>query len=163
MNTKKNMWTEKPGENAKMLRHMREVAALGPPLDLSCDVEGVRKRIVDYFALCEKNDVKPAVSALAMALGTTRDQFYHYRKGDFGKSEEIRNLFKQAQSILDALMEGYMQQGMINPVSGIVLMRNNHGYKNQDVPSPEEEPPKLPEANVQQLAEKYLADVPRDE
>lgn len=162
MNTKKNMNTGEAGDTARLIKHVRAVANLGDRVDLANDPDGVRRRIADYFALCETDDVKPTVSELSIALGISRRGYYKWRTGEIGRNEETRAVLNQAQTVLDALMEGYMQNSMINPVAGIFLMRNNHGYRNEDIPSPDDTP-KLPDADVQQLAEKYLADVPDSE
>lgn len=152
----------KDGDTSKLLGHLRRVAALGPRVDLNNDPQGVLKRIVDYFALCEKDDLKPTVAALSTALGLSKEGYRLWRNGKIGKNEETREHLKEAQRVMDALMEAYMQEGMINPVTGIFLMRNNFGYKNEDVPEVEEQE-RLPEANIQQLAEKYMRDVPIEE
>lgn len=152
----------KEGDNTKVLRHMRQIANLGEPVDLNHDPDGVRQRIADYFMLCEENDERPSLEELSMALGINRRTFYMWRTGERGKNEETRALLNKAQHVLEALMAKYMQTGMINPISGIFLMRNNYGYKNEDVPAAEESAPQLQQTDAKQLAEKYLQDVPED-
>lgn len=154
----------KPGETSRAISHLRKVAALGTPFDLDNDVEGVAQRIEEYFIICEQDDVRPSIAELALAFGMSRRDLYRWRKGERGKNPVVRNLLNQAVNVLEALMEQYMMTGMVNPVSGIFLMRNNYGYRNEDVPTPEEtDAPKLPESDIKKLAEKYLADVPKED
>ena len=153
----------KPGQTTKLIQHLRKVACLGPRLNLNEDTQGVRERIAMYFELCEEDDIKPTVEGLAASLGLTRMGLYYWRIGQNGKNEETRKVLNDAVSVLSALMASYMSEGMINPVSGIFLMRNNYGYRNEDVPDKsEEEPQKLEGANIKALEEKYKDSIPDD-
>ena len=42
-----------------------------------------------------------------------------------------RDLIKKAYQILNMQMENYMQNGKINPVAGIFLMKNNMDYQDK--------------------------------
>ena len=42
-----------------------------------------------------------------------------------------RDLIKKAYLILNLQMENYMQNGKINPVAGIFLMKNNMDYQDK--------------------------------
>lgn len=143
-----------PGMTSKMLKHLREVSALGEGCDLSHDPDGVRERIQKYFDLCEEADLKPTQSGLSMAIGITRRANHKWRTGELGKNEETRKILIAAQSVLECLMEGYMTEGQINPVAGIFVMRNNYGYKNEDVRQ-DEPAPQLEGADIKALEEKY--------
>ena len=126
-----------PGDNTKYISHSLEIARL-PKIQMS-DYDAVEKRVDEYFSICVKNDMKPSVSGLAVALGIDRVSVYRYREGIIGKNEEVRNLLKRACSILDQQMIDYMQNGKINPVSGIFLLKNSgQGYtdKTEVVVSP---------------------------
>jgi sensor histidine kinase regulating citrate/malate metabolism len=45
--------------------------------------------------------------------------------------DDVRNTIKKAYAILNVQMEDYMQNGKINPVSGIFLMKNNMQYEDK--------------------------------
>lgn len=121
----KTVQTE-PGDNAKYIRHAMRLSDL-PKCDMS-NLDEVQKRIRLYFQIAEEDDMKPAVTGLALALGIDRKNLWAYRIGQIGKNEEVRNSLKKACAILDQMMNDYMQNGKINPVSGIFLMKNNFGY-----------------------------------
>ena len=46
-------------------------------------------------------------------------------------NETVTNTLKKAYLILTSQMEDYMQNGKINPVAGIFLMKNNMGYQDK--------------------------------
>lgn len=64
---------------------------------------------------------------------------------------------KKAYDNLEYLWENYMQQGKINPVSGIFLGKNNYGYqdKTEFVVS---SGPQADELSAEDIASRYLAD-----
>lgn len=144
-----------PGENSKLLRHLTSVAGLGGRVDMN-NPDEVKRRIAAYFALCEEDDVKPTLSALAASLGYTRNGFFKIRTGERGTNAETREVLIQAQNVLTALMESYLQEGTINPVSGIFLARNNYGFKNEDVALPDEKVKSISSGNLDDLSRKYL-------
>ena len=70
--------------------------------------------------------------------------------------DAVRDLIKRAYEILTVQMANYMQNGKINPVAGIFLMKNNMDYEDKKEitlapasPFGEETPP-------EELQQKYL-------
>ena len=55
-------------------------------------------------------------------------------------------------------MEDYMQNGKINPVSGIFLMKNNMGYTDQQEVVLRPDSPLGEKADPEDLKRKYLED-----
>lgn len=115
-----------PGDNTKYIKHSMRLAELSK-ISYN-DTEAVRKRIMEYFTICAEDDMKPSVAGLALAMDIDRRDLWEIRVGKLGKNEEVRDLLKKAMKILDLQMTDYMQNGKINPVSGIFLMKNNFGY-----------------------------------
>lgn len=116
-----------PGDNTKYTANALEIFRL-PKIDMSDEAQ-VAQRCDEYFAICAKNDMKPSIEGLALALGIDRSNLFRYRTGQTGKNEEVRNTLKKAADFINLLMADYMQNGKINPVSGIFLMKNNfQGY-----------------------------------
>ena len=120
-----------PGDNSKYLRHSMEIMKWEQP-DMT-NKEQVENRIAQYFALCDKNDMKPSVEGLAFAFSTTRKTLWCWVNGIESSHipDDVRNTIKKAYTLLNNLMVEYMQNGKINPVSGIFLMKNNMGYMDQ--------------------------------
>lgn len=118
-----------PGDNRKYINHSLRLARL-PKVNLK-SAEEVSERVLEYFTICAEEDMKPSVSGLALALDISRNYMWEIREGHKGKNPEVANAIKKAMQMLDLQMVDYMQNGKINPVSGIFLMKNNFGYRDQ--------------------------------
>ena len=114
-----------PGENNKYLTHALRLANL-PKVDPR-DVDALGKRVEEYFLICAEDDSKPSVAGLALAIGTDRRRVWEWAQGSDFRSD----ILKKAYQILNLMMEDYMQNGKINPVSGIFLLKNNFGYQDK--------------------------------
>ena len=103
-----------------------------PKIDIR-DPKQMRERVGEYFQLCADFDMKPAVTALGLSLGMDRRRLWEVKNGqDYqGMPQESKDVIKMAYDSLEMLWESYMQNGKINPVSGIFLGKNNFGYKDQ--------------------------------
>lgn len=98
------------------------------------DPEQVRGRIIDYFQICADHDMKPGVAGLSLALGIDRRRLWEIKTGVQGRNpfpQECKDAIKAAYISLESMMENYMQNGKINPVSGIFLMKNNFDYQDR--------------------------------
>lgn len=126
------------GDNAKFLTKNLHIMNL-PNIDLR-DVKQVQERIEYYFSYMVQCDSKPTVSGLAMALnGMSRRTLWgivnNQVTGGAGYTSALPNevalVIKKAYKIMENLWEDYMQNGKINPVSGIFLGKNNYGYQDK--------------------------------
>ena len=119
-----------PGDNSKALAVIMQFNDL-PVIDLH-DSDAVRERIRLYMQMCYENDYKPTVSSLAAVLGFDRKTLYAVVNGTLPTYQNLPTLsldfIKKAYSSMEQLWENYMQNGKINPVSGIFLAKNNYGY-----------------------------------
>ena len=156
LSEKQTVQTE-PGDNRKYILHSLRLADLGK-VDLT-SVEEVAQRIRDYFAICAEDDMKPSVAGLALAMDIDRRYLWEIREGKKGKTPEVADTLKKAMKILDLQMVDYMQNGKINPVSGIFLMKNNFGYadKQEVVLTPNS--PLGDTKDTKELEERYLDSV----
>lgn len=146
-NPKENFGEEnvKPGENSRYLRYAIASRKL-PPIDIS-DPKQVEQRIDDYFMFCIDNDRKPTIKGVGNWIGAHRDTVNSWMRGEYRASTHS-DIIKKAVDILEELWQDYMQNGKINPVSGIFLGKIMFGYKDvQDVvltpPSPLGAPPDI--------------------
>ena len=128
LSEKQTVQTE-PGDNRKYILHSLRLADLGK-VDLT-STEEVAQRITTYFEICAEDDMKPSVAGLALSLDIDRTYLWEIRVGRKGKNPEVADTLKKAMQILDLQMVDYMQNGKINPVSGIFLMKNNFGYQDK--------------------------------
>lgn len=124
------------GDNSKYLALGRELFNL-PTIDLK-EPEQVIDRLNEFFAIHEKYDMKPTVSGMGMALGLDRRRLWEIKTGNFGTQKSLSELptltkdsIKKGYEYMEILWENYMQNGKINPVSGIFLGKNNFGYQDK--------------------------------
>ena len=127
-----------PGDNSKYLAVSMQLFNL-PAIDIRNDAQ-VSQRLNEYFQIHFENDMKPTVAGMALALGISRQQLWSIKTGKpygGGKGYEakvptsVSNNIKKAYVIMENLWENYMQNGKINPVSGIFLGKNNFGYQDK--------------------------------
>lgn len=118
-----------PGDNARYTRHNMELFQL-KPVDMT-SAEEVYDRSLTYFEICQRNDMKPSVAGYALSLGIDRRTLWEIVTGKTNKPRAVTDTLKRFHGLLAAQMEDYMQNGKINPVSGIFLMKNNHGYQDK--------------------------------
>jgi hypothetical protein len=125
-----------PGDNAKYIGVSMKLFNM-PKVDLH-DSESVQDRLTEYFQIHFDADLKPTVAGMAMALGIDRRRLWEIRSGaPMGghTAHELPTLtvdsIKKAYDFMENLWENYMQNGKINPVSGIFLGKNNFGYQDK--------------------------------
>lgn len=125
------------GDNRKYLMVSLELANL-PDIDLT-DPTQVQERITKYFEIYANNDMKPTVAGLGLALnGMDRKRLWEIKTDNLKGGVSPWNLptatlelIKKAYKIMENQWENYMQNGKINPVSGIFLGKNNFGYQDK--------------------------------
>ena len=160
-----NGYMLEPGDNAKYLRKNMYLMNL-PDIDLH-NVEQVQERIEHYFEYMAQCDSKPTVSGLAMSLnGMSRHYLWSIVNdrptGGAGYKTtlplEVANSIKKAYKILESLWEDYMQNGKLNPVTGIFLGKNNYGYqdKTEYVLTPNQQNDN--DYNAEDIRSRYLID-----
>lgn len=119
----------KAGELSKMLQNAMEIASFGP-VD-SNSPEEVENRIGEYFRYCMEKEIRPSAEGMALALNTSRMSVWQWREGVVKKPEGVRAALKKGFSVLNYILAQYMQDGKINPVAGIFLLKNNYAYTDQ--------------------------------
>jgi hypothetical protein len=82
--------------------------------------------------------MKPTVAGMGMALGLSRQRLWEIKTGNYHTSKSLAELptlstdtIKKGYEYMEILWENYMQNGKINPVSGIFLGKNNFGYQDK--------------------------------
>ena len=76
--------------------------------------------------------MKPSVAGLALALGTDRITLWKWEHGiESNKPQEVRNMIRRGREISEVMMVQLLQNGRMNPAAAIFLLKNDHGYKDQ--------------------------------
>ena len=124
------------GDNTKYLAVSMQLMNL-PEIDLK-EPQQVIDRLNQYFAIHAENDMKPTVAGMGMALGLDRRRLWEIKTDNYGTQRSLEELptltkdsIKKAYKLMENLWENYMQNGKINPVSGIFLGKNNFGYQDK--------------------------------
>lgn len=123
-----------PGDNSKYLGFAMTVGSLGK-VDLKNE-EQVETRVNDYFRLCFENDMKPAVSGLALALGISRQTLWAINNDQPLNGQGYRpdlppgvvESIKKGYAFMENLWESYAQNGKLNPIMAIFLGKNHYHY-----------------------------------
>jgi len=129
-----------------------------PVIDIS-DPKQVEERIVWYFTHCAEDDMKPTVSGMALALGVDRKTLYDWSRGNV-RGVTHSPIVKKAMDVLSTLWEDYMQNGKINPVSGIFLGKNHFGYTDKQEIVVKPENPLGEQKSPDEIKQRYLAENP---
>lgn len=102
-----------------------------PDIDTN-NAQQVADRIDLYHQFCFDNDIKPDMSGMALALGVSRKTLWAWENGvESNKPQAVRNTLKKGRQINEILLSQMMQNGKINPVTGIFLLKNNHEFRDQ--------------------------------
>ena len=124
------------GKNTKYILSAMSLWEL-PKVDLK-DAEQVKERTDTYFSMMAEQNMKPTVIGYAMALGISRKDLWAIVNDQpyngvtrYDLPPEPVNLIKKGYRTMEYLWESYMQNGAVNPVSGIFLGKNHYGYKDQ--------------------------------
>ena len=125
-----------PGDNTKYVMLGAKLFNLAP-IDLH-DSQQVTDRLNEFFQIHAEADMKPTVSGMGMALGLDRRRLWEIKTGNYHTNKWLSDLptlttdsIKRAYEYMEILWENYMQNGKINPVSGIFLGKNNFGYQDK--------------------------------
>lgn len=149
------------GDMSRYIRQIRFFSDL-PKIDYK-DIDQLKERIALYWEVCEQNGTKPCVSGLCNAIGVSRKTFYAWAAGDRRAGSEWQDIAISAYNQLEELLEMQMQDGKLNPVTGIFLAKNHFGYadKQEVVLSPNTKLGDEPDQKA--LEEKYLESIVCDE
>ena len=118
-----------PGENSKYILHDMKLSDL-PEINMNDD-QAVDTRVKEYFTICAEDDIKPSIASLGLAFGISRFTLFDYvtgRNKTITNSKSIHTI-KKAYEKINSYYEHMMNNGKINPVAGIFLMKNNMGYQ----------------------------------
>jgi hypothetical protein len=159
-----NMLDVEDGDNTKFLMVQMELLNM-PEIDMK-DEEAVQNRLNEYFALYARNDMKPTVAGMGIALNGMSRQTVRAIAKDLATGSSgyktalpsgVSTLIKKAYFLLENLWESYMNSGKVNPVAGIFLGKNNYGYqdKTEYVLTPNTNQDN--DYNADEIRERYIA------
>lgn len=120
-----NRFDLQKGDSSRYLRHVLGNRGL-EPIDIS-DPKQVEDRITWYFNRCIEDDIQPAVTGLANALGVHRDTINGWKNGS-RRPETHKDIIQEAYNVMMELWEINLRDGKYNPVAGIYLGKVLFGF-----------------------------------
>lgn len=94
------------------------------------DFEAVCEACIQYFAEIAEQDIPPSVPGLCLRLGVSRHVLNNWRSGK-NRDHRYKELAERCYALIEsATVEGAEQQ-KINPVMSIFILKNNHGYSDE--------------------------------
>ena len=144
----------KPGEVSRIMTQMLDVAHW-PEIDTD-NAQQVTERIQQYHCFCAEHDLKPSVVGMALAIGTDRITMWKWEHGiESSKPQDVRNAIRKGREINEMMMIHLLQNGRVSPAAAIFLLKNDHGYKDQqDVVITPTSP--YDSVSQEELAQRYL-------
>ena len=142
------------GYNTRKIEFMQKILPT-EPLDHN-DVEEMERRFARYLALCAEYDMKIGNQAAYAAIGLNKDLVYEWtvRRQTNPKRTEF---VKKVQQFCAMYREGLMEDGKVNPVTGIFWQKNYDGMKDQqEVVLTPNTSPLGDQADAEALKQKYL-------
>lgn len=119
-----------PGETAELVQNVLNLSMM-PPINTD-SAEEVMQRINEYLVYCIEHDMKPDMSGMALSLGVSRKTLWAWENGhESNKPVGVRNALKKGREMSETIMTQMMQVGKLNPVTAIFLLKNNHGFTDQ--------------------------------
>ncbi len=115
-------------DNTRRITFVTELARL-PRIDTK-DAAALELRLAEYLAICERHGMKVGNQAMCMALGVGVEDLKRWSNG-VAPTPSIMEFAKKARSICSAFRESYMQDGKVNPVTGIFWQKNYDGLRDQ--------------------------------
>lgn len=144
-----------PGTHSKITDYSLRVAAL-PKINVA-DKDAVIDRVYEYFELCIELDMRPGVAGLCLALGICANTWDNW---GVGATRDYQDMVAKVRAIMLCDIEQLMEQGKINPVPGIFLMKNFHGMVDQKQVVVTAQNVLGDRDDVERLQQKYLDKLP---
>ncbi|MBO7733876.1 MAG: hypothetical protein J6S67_15035 [Methanobrevibacter sp.] len=116
-------------DNVNYTLHNLDIVSLPPINARLCSAEALQKRCFEYLQICIRNNMKPSLAGLALVLDVSRQTLIDYITGASQIPKDNEQVLRRFHGFLNALLEDYMQNGKMNPVTAIFIAKNNFGYK----------------------------------
>ena len=142
------------GYNAKRIAFMQAILPT-EPLD-SNDVGEMERRFNRYLQLCAEWDMKIGNQAAYAAIGIDKGTAWDWENRSQGNPART-DFIKKVRQICAMYREGLMEDGKVNPVTGIFWQKNYDGMKDQqEVVLTPNQNPLGEQPNMEALEKKYL-------
>lgn len=115
--------------SARRIKFMLDITP-NEPLDV-WDVPEMERRFKNYLLKCAEHGMKVGNMAAYFAIGIDKDTARDWKAQDPHERNDRTRFVKKVQQICAMYREGLMEDGKINPVTGIFWQKNYDGLKDQ--------------------------------
>lgn len=119
---------ERRSANQRHIDHTMGLAMM-KPLKV-WDAKHVGQRTMEYLDKCKEDGVRVNLTSYALSLGTNPDGLNEMMY-DKSLTQETRSAIQKGVAMIEAIMLEMMSEQRINPVTGIFMLKNHFGYKDQ--------------------------------
>lgn len=144
-------------DNTRRITFVTELALL-PRIDTKSP-EALEARLGEYLAICQRHGMKVGNQAMCMALGVSIGDLKRWATG-LAPTPQLCEVAKKARSICSTFRESYMQDGKVNPVTGIFWQKNYDGLRDQQEHVVIPTNPLGEQPDPARLQQKYLDSLP---
>ena len=142
------------GYNTRRIQFMMAIMP-SEPLDYN-DVAEMERRFNRYLQLCAEWDMKVGNQAAYAAIGIDKGIAWEWENRSLGNPART-DFIKKVRQICALYREGLMEDGKVNPVTGIFWQKNYDGMKDQqEVVLTPNTSPLGEQADAEALKQKYL-------
>lgn len=141
------------GYNTRRIRFMQAILPT-EPLDRD-DVEEMERRFAFYLEMCAQWDMKVGNMAAYAAIGIDKADAYEWSNRNLGNPARTA-FIKKVQKVCAMYREGLMEDGKVNPVTGIFWQKNYDGMKDQTEMVLTPNNPLGEQKDMKALEQKYL-------
>ena len=142
------------GYNTRRIRFMQAILPT-EPLDPN-DVAEMERRFTRYLELCAEWDMKIGNQAAYAAIGIDKGTAWDWENRNQGNPARS-DFIKKVRQFCSMYREGLMEDGKVNPVTGIFWQKNYDGMKDQqEVVLTPNTNPLGEQPNMEALKQKYL-------
>lgn len=151
--------------NSEYLSHNLRLMQL-PALTIHSDAAELRKRVNEYFNICDQDGMRATIAGLSLALGIDRRRLWEISSGKSnatGIGQETREVIARAYQLINSQIEGMMIAGQSAPIPSIFLLKAQFNY--EDTHKIEITNGKLEDEagqTVEELDKKYRDAIPAD-
>lgn len=141
------------GYNSRMIQFTMEIMPT-EKLDYN-DIEEMERRFMHYLETCAKYDMKIGNQAAYAAIGIDKGIAWEW-VNRCTTNPARTDFIKKVQKVCALYREGLMQDGKVNPVTGIFWQKNYDGMKDQTEMVLTPNNPLGDTVDTEALAKKYL-------
>ena len=147
---------EYPSTKNKNARYIEFLSEITPkePLDYS-DVKEMERRFAHYLAVCANFDMKVGNLTAYYAIGIDRKTAYNWVHR-VQNNPERQAFIEKVQAVCGTYREFLMQDGQINPVTGIFWQKNFDEFRDQQEIVAVQQPVLGELTDMTRLQQKYL-------